>query len=88
MMKGLPYTGSHPAQMGIGVSYCGGFPKGIPCSVCVVSKQAVRGLARVGLKNACGETKTRCRQFNERKSLGDYRKVCRKYLQDKLLQGM
>jgi hypothetical protein len=27
MMKGLPDTGSHPAQMDIGVSYCEGFPK-------------------------------------------------------------
>jgi hypothetical protein len=28
MMKGPPDTGSHPAQMGIGVSYCEGLPKG------------------------------------------------------------
>ncbi len=27
MMKGLPDTGSHPAQMSIGVSYCEGSPK-------------------------------------------------------------
>ncbi len=56
--------------------------------MCVASKQAVRGLVRVGPKNVCGETKTRCHQFNGRKSLEGYRKVCRKYLQDKLSQGM
>ena len=27
MMKGLPDTGSHPAQMGIGVSYNDGVPR-------------------------------------------------------------
>ncbi len=27
LMEGLPDTGSHPAQVGIGVSYCEGFPK-------------------------------------------------------------
>ncbi len=68
LVEGLPDTGSHPAQMGIGVSSCGGFPREKYHVVCVVSKQTVRDLARVGLKNACGKTKTRCHQFNERKA--------------------
>jgi hypothetical protein len=75
LMEGLSDTGPHPAQIGIGVSYGEGFPWKTPWSVCVVSKQTVRGLARVGLKDACGKTKTRCHQ-------------CRKYLQDELSQGM
>jgi hypothetical protein len=59
------------------------------CNVCVGGKWTVRGrLARIGLKDACGETETRCHQFDEENSLGNYRKVCGKYLQDKLSQGM
>jgi hypothetical protein len=99
-MEGLPDTGSHPAQMSSGVSYCDGLPRRKDRVVCVISKQIVRGLARMGPKNACGKTKTRCHQFNGRKAWEtiarsventckvNYRKVCRKYLQGKLSQGM
>ena len=74
-MEGLPDTGSHPAQMGIRVNYNEGVPRE-DCRVCVGGKQTFRGLARVGLKDACGETKTRCYQFGEENS------------QNELSQGM
>ncbi len=38
--------------------------------MCVGSKQAERGLTRVGLMDVCGEAETRCHQFDERNSLG------------------
>jgi hypothetical protein len=34
-MKGLSGSGSHPAQMGIGVSYCEGFPRKYAMCVCM-----------------------------------------------------
>ena len=51
--------------------------------MCVGSKQIERDLTMVGLLDVGGEAKTRCHQVDERK-----RKVCRKYLQGKLSQGM
>ncbi len=69
-MEGLPDTGSHPAQMGIRVSYNEGIPRE-NCKVCVGGKQTFRGLVRVGLKDACGETETRCYQFDEEDSQGE-----------------
>ncbi len=75
LMEGLPDTGSHPAQMGIRVNYNEGVPRE-DCKVCVGGKQTFRGLARVGLNDACGETETRCYQFDEENS------------QSKLSQGM
>ncbi len=64
LMEGLPDTGSHPAQMGIRVNYNEGAVKE-DCKVCVGGKQTFRGLAMVGLNDACGETETRCYQFDE-----------------------
>ncbi len=75
LMEGLPDTGSHPAQMGIRVNYNEGAPRE-DCKVCVGGKQTFRGLARSGLKDACGETETRCYQFGEENS------------QNELSQGM
>ncbi len=74
-MEGLPDTGSHPAQMGIRVSYNERVPRENR-KVCVGGKQIFRGLVRVGLKDACGETETRCHQFDEGSS------------QDRLPQGV
>ncbi len=56
--------------------------------MCVGSKQIERDLTMVGLMDVCGEAKTRCHQVDERKSKVSYRKVCRKYLQGELVQGM
>jgi hypothetical protein len=97
MLRGPPDTGSHPTQMGIGFNYvvqgclrstmlCMSLARAHALMRCKVRWNA-RGLGGSNLQGDSEETRANCYQFNVR-GLGNYRKVCRKYSQDKLSQGM
>jgi hypothetical protein len=110
MMKGLPDTGSHPAQMGIGFSYimksclrstmlCVSFARA-HALMGYQSRWNVRGLAGSNLQKMTVGRPRQGATSSMEKAWGtiaryagsickiNYRRGCRKYLGDKLSQGM